>query len=170
MEAEPSADADQPDPNSPFALKGSRGLSGNGRAIFIGLAGGAILISVLGIGYVHHERAKREAMEVPRIFTEAKHTALTKADGTSTPAPMVVQINSDLVHVTAIALGHPRLAVINGRAVAEGDWVTVHTPARAVALSLRVVKIADGRIDLSDGTQMISAQLEVARRTPTEQK
>ena len=159
-----------PEDESPFALKGGRFFSGNGRAIFIGLAAGATLISALGIAHVRRERAAREEMQTPRIFTEAKHKALTKAGETTPPAPMLVQVSSDLLHVTAIALGHPRLAVINGRAVAEGDSITVHTPARSVALSLRVVKIADGRIDLTDGTQMISAHLEVARPTPPGQR
>jgi hypothetical protein len=63
--------------------------------------------------------------------------------------------------VSAIALGHPRLAVINGRSVAEGDSITVHTPSHAVAVTLRVVKIADGRISLTDGTQVITTRLTV---------
>jgi hypothetical protein len=66
-------------------------------------------------------------------------------------------------------LGHPRLAVINGRAVAEGDWITLHGPNRAVAVTLRVLKIADGRVDLTDGTQTISAQLEIAKPIRREQ-
>lgn len=156
--------------DSPFALKGSRCFSGNGRAIFVGLCAGAVLISVAGLTYVRHERSQHEAMQPPRIFAEAKHKALTKAGEMSPPAPVLVQVNSDHIHVTAIALGHPRLAVINGRAVAEGDSITVHTPARSVALSLRVVKIADGRIDLTDGTQLISAHLEVAKPTSAGQK
>jgi hypothetical protein len=71
--------------------------------------------------------------------------------------------------VTAIALGHPRLAVINNKPVTEGDTIVVHAPTRSVALTLRVVKISDGRIDFSDGTQVFSAQLTVVpptRATP----
>jgi hypothetical protein len=63
--------------------------------------------------------------------------------------------------VTAISLGHPRLAIINGQQVAEGEWITVHTPVASVALSLKVLRIGDGRIDLSDGTQEITARLEL---------
>ena len=79
---------------------------------------------------------------------------------------MVVQLSTDVIRVTAIALGHPRLAVINGRSVTEGDTVTVHTPNHAVAVTLRVVKIADGRIDLTDGTQTVSARLVVPTPSP----
>lgn len=157
------------DDDSAFALKGARIFSGNGRAVFVGILAGAILLSVVGFGYVRHERAKREAMDVPRVFTGAKHMALTTPPGNSAPAPVVVKLDVDLIHVSAIALGHPRLAVINGRSVAEGDWITVHAPTRAVTMTLRVVKIADGRIDLTDGTRIISAQLEIAKPVRREQ-
>src|SRR5205823_13666712 len=83
------------------------------------------------------------------------------------PAPIVVQISLDLLHVTAISLGHPRLAVINGEQVAEGDRITVHTPAASVAVTLQIVRIADSRIDLTDGTQVITAQLEAHGTTRT---
>jgi hypothetical protein len=154
--------------DSPFALKGSRVFSGNGRAMFMGILAGSVLISAIGFGYKRHEQAKRSAMTVPRLFTVATHKSLTTQPGNNPPAPVVVQI-SDLIHVSAIALGHPRLAVINGRAVAEGDWVTVHGPNRAIAVTLRVLKIADGRVDLTDGTQTISAQLEIAKPIRREQ-
>ncbi len=154
---------------SPFTLKGSQVFSANGRAIFIGMLVGAVLISLGGFAYVKREREKRQAMEVPRRFTSAIDKAITTTSGNTAPAPMIVNI-SDSIHVSAIALGHPRLAVINGRAVAEGDWITVHTPTRAVTVKLRVLKIADGGIELTDGTQIIRAQLEIATPTPREQK
>ena len=69
-----------------------------------------------------------------------------------------------MVRVSAIALGHPRLAVINGKTIAEGDRVTLQAPNAAVALILRVVKIGDGSIDLSDGTKLFSAQLTIPSR------
>lgn len=78
----------------------------------------------------------------------------------------MVQIRADLIHVTAISLGHPRLAIINGQQVAEGDRITVHTPTASVALSLKVLRIGDGRIDLSDGTQEITARLEFPGPSP----
>jgi hypothetical protein len=152
--------------DSPFQLQGSRVFSGNGRAIFIGLLGGAFLISAAGYGFARHERAKREAMAVPKLFNVVTHTVSGSPHTVTTPAPVVVQLNADVIRVSAIALGHPRLAVINGRSVAEGDTLTVHTPNRAVAVTLRVLKIADGRIDLTDGTQTISARLAVPTPGP----
>jgi hypothetical protein len=79
----------------------------------------------------------------------------------SHPEPIVIQISADLIHVTAISLGHPRLATINGRTIAEGDYVTVHPPTANVAVTLRVLKISDGRIELSNGPQLITARLEI---------
>jgi hypothetical protein len=86
------------------------------------------------------------------------------ADGpssTATPAPIVVELSADMVRVSAIALGHPRLAVINGKTVTEGDSVTLQAPNASVALILRVVKIGDGSINLSDGKRMFSARLHI---------
>jgi hypothetical protein len=79
----------------------------------------------------------------------------------SRPEPIVIQISADVLHVTAISLGHPRLATINGRNVAEGEYLTIHTPTANVAVTLRVLKISDGRIDLSNGPQLIIARLEL---------
>ena len=72
-----------------------------------------------------------------------------------------VQLSADMVRVSAIALGHPRLAVINGKTVTEGDSITLQVPNATLALILRVAKIGDGSIDLSDGKQMFSAQLTI---------
>jgi hypothetical protein len=156
--------------DSPFELGGSRFFGGNGRAIFIGLIAGGILLSAAGYAFVRHERAQREAITVPRLLNVVTHTVSGSPHTVTPPAPVVVQVDSDVIRVSAIALGHPRLAVINGRAVGEGDTITVHTPVHSVAMTLRVVRIADGRVDLTDGTQTIHARLGVATPTPPEQR
>lgn len=144
-----------------FKLHGSRIFFGNGRAIFLGILAGGILISAAGFIFLWQERAKQEEIAIPKLLNVATRSISTSLHSITTPAPMVVQLSADLIHVSAIALGHPRLAVINGRSVAEGDSITVHTPTHAVAVTLRVVKIADGRIDLTDGTQIITTRLTV---------
>jgi hypothetical protein len=162
LEPEPAkTDQSSEEIDSPFELKGSRIFSGNGRAIFLGILAGGLLISAAGFAFIRHERAKQEAIAIPKLLHVATHSVSASPDTITTPAPMVVQISADLIHVSAIALGHPRLAVINGRSVAEGDSITVHTPSHAVAVTLRVVKIADGRISLTDGTQVITTRLTV---------
>ena len=135
-------------------LKSVSLFSGNGRAIFLGIALGAVLLTVISVTYVRHEAARRRAEEARKllpVFTQ----------GISTPNPIVVKISADLIHVSAISLGHPRLAIINGQLVSEGEIITIHAPTALIAVSLRVVKIADGQIDLSDGSQVIKARLDV---------
>lgn len=162
MEPEPAqTDQSSEEIDSPFELKGSRIFSGNGRAIFLGILAGGLLISAAGFAFIRHERAKQEAFAIPKLLHVATRSVSASPDTITSPAPMVVQISADLIHVSAIALGHPRLAVINGRSVAEGDSITVHTPSHAVAVTLRVVKIADGRISLTDGTQIITTRFTV---------
>jgi len=161
LEPEPASDTQAGDADSPFQLQGSRLFTGNGRAIFIGILSGAILISAAGVAFVRHERAQREEMAVPKLFNVVTHAVSGSPHGVTPPAPVIVQVNSDVIRVTAIALGHPRLAVINGHAAAEGDTITVHTPMHSVAVTLRVVRIADGRVELTDGTQTIHARLAV---------
>lgn len=135
-------------------LKGVSLFTGNGRAIFIGLVAGAILICTIGILYKRQQAARQHAEE------ERKMVAVS-TQSVSRPDPIVIQISADLIHVTAISLGHPRLATINGRNVAEGEFLTIHSPTANVAITLRVLKISDGRIELSNGPQLITARLEI---------
>lgn len=128
--------------------------TGNGRAIFLGLVAGAILICGVGFLYKRQQVARQHAEEERRMLAVSTQSV-------SRPEPIVIQISADVIHVTAISLGHPRLATINGRTVAEGEYVTVHTPTANVAVTLRVLKISDGRIELSNGPELITARLEI---------
>lgn len=129
------------------------------RAFLVGTLVGALFI--LGGIYVltRQNSMHDEAAAVRRLIAVATRTLSSSTHASTPPAPVIVQLNSDLVQVSGIALGHPRLAVVNGKQVAEGDTITVHTPTRSIAVTLRVLKIADGRVDFSDGTQTLSARL-----------
>jgi hypothetical protein len=135
-------------------LKSVSLFSGNGRAIFLGIVLGGILLSTISIVYVRRQAALRHAEEQLKLLAVSTHSI-------SPPEPIVVRISADLIHVSAISLGHPRLAIINGQLVGEGEYIMIHTPAASIAVSLRVLKIADGNIELSDGTQVIKARLEL---------
>jgi len=135
-------------------IKGVSLFSGNGRAIFFGIVLGAALIWAVSAFYVRHQTARRQAAEERQLVAVSTHSI-------SPPQTIVIQISADLIHVTAISLGHPRLAIINGQQLGEGEQITIHTPSANIAVTLRVAKISDGRIDLSDGTQTISARLEI---------
>jgi len=135
-------------------LKGVSLFSGNGRAIFLGIVLGAALLCTVGILYARYQAARRHAEEERRLLAVSTHSI-------SAPQPIVIQISADLIHVTAISLGRPRLAIINGQQFGEGEQITIPTPSANVIVTLRVVKISDGRIELSDGTQTIGARLEI---------
>jgi hypothetical protein len=128
--------------------------SGNGRAIFFGIVLGAALLCTVGVFYARHQTARRHAEEERQLLTVSTHSI-------SMAQPIIIKISADLIHVTAISLGHPRLAIINGHQRGEGEQITIHTPSANIALTLRILKISDGQIDLSDGTQTISARLEM---------
>jgi hypothetical protein len=128
--------------------------SGNGRAIFLGLVLGAILICAVGVLYARHLAARRHVEEERKLMAVSTHSI-------SPPEPIMIKISADLIHVTAISLGHPRLAIINGQQLGEGEQITIHTPTANIAVALRVLKISDGRIELSDGSQVITARLEM---------
>ena len=69
-----------------------------------------------------------------------------------TPPP-VVKIDPAALNVTAISLGQPRLAIVNGRQLGEGDEVLTD------AARLRIVKISDGEVEFSSGAQVVLARL-----------
>ncbi len=146
--------------DSPFVLKEAGVMSGNGRWVFIGAIVGAMLLSIGGIIFSRHGQKEGDRFGFP-TFIKARTHSLAEPGSAEPPAPIVIQLSADMVRVSAIALGHPRLAVINGKTVAEGDSVTLQAPNASVALILRVVRIGDGSIDLSDGKKMFSAQLTI---------
>jgi len=145
--------------DSPFVLKGAGMMSGNSRWIFIGALIGAMLLSIGGIIFTHYRDKNGESLRLP-TFVKARTQALAGESG-APPAPIIIQLSADMVRVSAIALGHPRLAVINGKTVTEGEQVALQAPNSAVALILRIVRIGDGSIDLTDGKQMFSAKLTI---------
>ena len=148
--------------DSPFAMRGAKLWSGNTRSLIIGMTIGALLLCFVGRVYNEHQRAiGAEPLSWKRFVQTRTHSVSASPHEIVPPAPIIIQIDERLIHVTAIALGHPRLAVINGQTVAEGDYVKVRSSNPAVIASLRVAKIGDGRIDLSDGTQTITTQLLV---------
>jgi hypothetical protein len=157
-EIEPNAKTQNlPEEESPFVVTGAGIFVGSGRWMYTGIALGAAIISVWAFLFGAH---------MPKYFTAPRKTVDVIVDGISsspqtraTPEVIPVQIVPENIRVTSISLGHPRLAVINGTAVAEGDYVMVHTPGAAVVVRLRVAKIGDGRVDLQNGTQLICAHL-----------
>ena len=62
-----------------------------------------------------------------------------------------------MLKVTSIALGNPRLAIVNGKGLAESDWLVVTTPSGDHPV--RVTKIEEGVVHFANGRQTIEARL-----------
>jgi len=136
-------------PTGKFSLKSASLFSGNGRAIFVGIVVGAAIFAILGVTYTRHQSQKSQREAGAREGAEA-----------SGPSALIL---TNQIQVSAISLGEPRLAIVNGKQVTEGESITITTPDQSTTVRLRIVRIADGRIDLSDGTQVITARLETSR-------
>lgn len=77
----------------------------------------------------------------------------------------LVPVSPDLIHVTSIALGNPRLAIVNGKRLAEEDWLVIKTPAGEA--SVRVISIQDGLVRFKHGGNTIDAKLQLAQASPS---
>jgi hypothetical protein len=63
-----------------------------------------------------------------------------------------------MLHVSSIALGNPRLTIVNGKRLAENDWLVVSTPLGDA--SVRVIQIEDGVVRFKHGEETIAAKLQ----------
>jgi hypothetical protein len=124
------------------------------RVVFV-----AVMAAAVGFWATRPDSIYENAAAIRKLVAVGTRMVSSGTHPTNPPRPIIVQLNSDMVQVTSIALGHPRLAVINGKQVAEGDRITVHTPTRSIAITLRVLEISDRQVRLSDGTQVITAHL-----------
>jgi hypothetical protein len=154
------ASASEGEDETRFALKGSSVFCGDARWMFLGIVLGAIALCIAGPIFSRHMYANRE-VEAPRPLVPVAMKSLSAAPHPlSTPARIIAQVNPALLHVSAIALGHPRLAIINGKELQEGDRLTMHIGNDAGAVTLTVLKISDGRAELTDdGVHIITATL-----------
>ena len=118
-----------------------------------------LLIATAVAFWVARDYIGEEAAAIRKLVAVGTRMLTGGTQPSSPPTPIVVQLNADLVQVTSIALGHPRLAIINNKQVTEGDLITVHTPVHSIAVTLRVLEISDRQVKLSDGTQVITAHL-----------
>lgn len=147
------------EPGSDIKLGGASIWTGNGRALFVGLFFGAVVIC--GGGWiVSHQRETAREFETFRKFMAVRTAKVEPPPVAPHPKAIAVRIPPDLIRVTAIALGHPRIAIINGKELTEGESVKVRVPNGDIEVSLRVVKIRDGAIELTDGTQIVTSRLQ----------
>jgi hypothetical protein len=134
---------------------------GGRRWIYWTIAGLATVICGAALWWVLNANEPSNKFGVANFIKARTQSLANGRNSSEMPAPIVIQLSPEMIRVTAIALGHPRLAVINGDTVAEGDNVRLKVPNGPISLTLRVVRIADGWIDLTDGKQMFSARLTI---------
>lgn len=73
-------------------------------------------------------------------------------------------MDTKALRISSIALGDPRLAVINGKLVGEGEALSLKVGDSTV--TLHVVKIGEGEVTLTDGSRQFEIEMapEAARR------
>ena len=94
--------------------------------------------------------------------------AISPPDRPLRPDPLgdrgaLVPISPEMLHVTSIALGNPRLTIVNGKRLAEEDWLVVKTPVGEG--SVRVISIQDGFVRFKHGGETFDARLQLATET-----
>jgi hypothetical protein len=77
----------------------------------------------------------------------------------------LVPVSPEFLHVTSIALGTQHLTIVNGKRLAEGDWLVVKTPKGEA--SVRVISIQDGFVRFKHGGNTIDARLQMVETKPS---
>lgn len=133
--------------------------SGLSSARRIALIGGIILLFLLLAGGVTYWiRAER----YPVVVTIGVPDRGASQDPLGKRAGPLVPVNPEMLHVSSIALGNPRLTIVNGKRLAEGDWLIVSTPVGAA--SVRCVQIEDGIVRFRHGGETLSAKLHIVEK------
>ena len=121
---------------------------------------GSLFASRYLIQQLHREAGVPEAA-TPSVATSIAPTAVPSAPKAFVP------IAPDLLHVTSISLGDVHLTVVNGKQLAEGDWLPVTMPDGII--QVRVAKIEDGVVHFEYNGKTIDAKLTArssARKSP----
>lgn len=118
----------------------------NGRVIF-GIILALLALSSIAFAYTRSQ-VKKSAM-APGII------AVGIPDGSTVP------VTASMIHITAISMGSAPMAIVNGNLVGEGEFVTVTVSHPLVRVKLKVLRIAPDQIDVTDGQQVLSANLEI---------
>ena len=133
-----------------------------GRLTFVG---SILLIAIaftVGLSYLLEKRWLHHSAAVSSDTTLRPG----ETNGGTEAAAGNATIQSDLFHVTAISLGSTRLAIVNGKKVAEGETVVVSTSSGPA--TVRVAKIEDGVVHLVYGHERIDVKVNsgVAQKNP----
>lgn len=138
-------------------------LSSVSRPTFVGGMLLVILAFSVGFMYLLEHRWPARAGTAPQPDTSS---ALAPDSVALAAKPGLIPLHPDMLRVTAIALGNPRLAIVNGKRVAEGESLVVATSAGPTGV--RVEKIEDGFVRFAHDGELIEAKLveTAARKSP----
>lgn len=138
-------------------------LSGIGRLTFVGSM--LLVILAFSIGFMYLLEHRWPARAGTAAQPEAS-PAIAPDSAALAAKPGSIPLHSDMLHVTAIALGNPRLAIVNGKRVTEGESFVVTTSGGAT--EVRVEKIEDGFVRFAHDGELIEAKLveTAARKSP----
>ena len=105
-----------------------------------------------------------QARHFPVVVAISPPDPIRDKDALGKPG-VLVPVSPDLLHVTSIAMGNPRLTIVNGKRLAEEDWLVVKTAAGEA--SLRVISIQDGLVKFKHGGETLDARLQALQSPAT---
>jgi len=144
-------------------LQSAAGATGQGPGLSparrIALIGGIILVFLLLAGGVFYWI---QSERYPVVVTIGVPDRGAPQDPLAKRGGPLVPVNPEMLHVSSIALGNPRLTIVNGKRLAEGDWLVVSTPVGAA--SLRCIQIEDGFVRFRHGGETLAAKLQLVEK------
>jgi hypothetical protein len=135
--------------------------------LFTFLGGFAFVLFAVLVGYIYLIQPG-PSHRLPSLSDDAPSTprpSATPIRHLPTPPPIPkgltlktdLPITADALHVTSIALGDIHLAIVNGKRLAEGDWLLVRMGSDVAAV--QVAKMEDGVVHFTYGARTIDSKL-----------
>ena len=85
---------------------------------------GAAALFIFALTFAQHAGNQSNRFDFP-IFIKARTRDLAAGPAcAASPAPIMIELSNDMVRVSAISLGHPRLAINEGRKIETVALVT----------------------------------------------
>jgi hypothetical protein len=88
---------------------------------------------------------------------------LPKKETAGDEGAALVPIKPEMLQVTSISLGEPRLAIVNGRELTEGETIVLKTGGGRA--TLRVQSIQDGMVRFRHGGQTLDVPLQAGKKS-----
>jgi hypothetical protein len=126
--------------------------------LFIGIVFALMLIA---FGIIYRMQSRQFPVVVTNAVPEKK---VQPEDVPVDKTAPLVPVSPDMLHVTSIALGDPRLTIVNGKRLAEGDGLAIATPLGTA--TVRVELIQDGLVRFRHGGETIDVKMQALQVVP----